>query len=107
MATPITVYASIADMDAAINPSALAGVDSIRKQRALEDASGEMNSYLPSQYVLPLTSVGPNMRRHCVSLAIWYALGGRGFNPEAGSDQFIEKMYDNTIAWLKGVAKGI
>ena len=104
---PISVYASIADLDAAVNPSALAGVSQAVKQRALVRATGDINSYLPKTYVLPLTEVGPVTTGHCVALAVMYALGGRGYNPEGGGDPFIERMYERAISWLKEVAKGL
>jgi phage gp36-like protein len=106
MATPITVYGTIAELDASVNPRALAGVSSTVKDQALKRATGDINSALPAQFVLPLTAVGPCTKGHCLALAVMYALGGRGYNPEGGGDPFVEKMYDSARAWLKDVSKG-
>jgi phage gp36-like protein len=103
---PVTAYASQTDLTDGINPGALSGVTSAQMDKAIDDASREIDSYLRAQYTLPLLTVGPDVRRKTVDIAIYYLMVGRGYNPEAGGDPGIKQRYDNAILWLRLVSKG-
>ncbi len=106
MPTPITQYASIADLDSGINAVALAGVASLTKTDNLVQASSIIDSFLRSQFTLPLVQVGGDVKRACINIAVYFIMVGRGYNPDAGGDPGIRDRYLDSIAWLKLVALG-
>lgn len=107
MPTPITQYAQIADLDTGINAAALAGVDPAVKTANLVDASAIIDGYLRDQFTLPLTgTVGGDIRRACVNIAVYFIMVGRGYNPDAGADPGIRERYTDALTWLKLVAQG-
>lgn len=103
---PITTYCSQADLDASINPAALASSTSPQKDAAIENASRMIDEALPSQYKLPLSRVGGHVKSKCADIAVYRLLVGRGYNPEAGSDPGIRDRYNDAIKWLALVREG-
>jgi phage gp36-like protein len=103
---PLTAYATQTDLTDGINPGALVGVTGTQMDKAIDDASREIDSYLRAQYTLPLLTVGADVRRKTVDIAVYYLMVGRGYNPEAGGDPGIKQRYDNAVAWLRLVSKG-
>lgn len=99
-------YAAQVDLLNGINPGALSGVTGGQMDAAIEDASREIDSYLRGQYTLPLQSVGADIRRKTVDIAVYRLMVGRGYNPESGADPGIERRYTDALAWLKLVARG-
>src|SRR5690606_22641105 len=68
-------------------------------QRALADATGEINGHLQSRYRLPLAVVPPNLQRYCCDIA--------RFNlNDDHPPEHVSKRFDQAIDYLVRVAKG-
>jgi phage gp36-like protein len=109
-----TVYATQTDLEAVgINPSAIANIDPADIAEALAAASARVDSYLRSQYVLPLTNFGKDIVEATCKIAAYELMAGRGFNPAAGSDSNLRVRYEDMVGspgksgWLEQVAKGL
>lgn len=102
----VTQYATSVDLDSAINAAALSGVTPTQKTDAIDQASRLIDSFLRSQFTLPLTTVGGDVKRVCMNIAVYYVMVGRGYNPDAGADPGIRQRYEDGIAWLKLVSLG-
>jgi phage gp36-like protein len=111
--TSTAMYADVTELASGINAAALAGVDTTSKTVGLTDASAIIDSYLGGhqfgapQFVLPLVTYGGDIRRACLNIATYFIMVGRGYNPDAGADPGIRDRYDDSILWLKDVAKGL
>lgn len=81
------------DEDGAADPGAI--------QRALDDASAEMDGYLGKVYKLPLNPVPPILRRMCCDIAI-YRLSGT----IAPLTKEKRQRYEDAIAQLEKIADG-
>ncbi|MEH2138568.1 gp436 family protein [Nostoc sp.] len=81
------------------DPSATT-VNSDRLNKALLAASGEINSYLATRYQIPVDPVPSILKSYCIDIA-WYRLAQNNA-PEA-----FAKRYDNAIARLKDIEKGV
>lgn len=66
---------------------------------ALSDADAVINSYIAGRYQLPIASTPDVLRRHACIIA-YYDLH-RGRHPEE-----VRKDYEDSIAFLKSVARG-
>lgn len=67
---------------------------------ALEDASTMIDGYVGAKYDLPLPSVPPSLRPWAVSIA-------RYLLHRNGAPEHVRQDYDDVIAALKDVSKGI
>lgn len=77
-------------------------IDDAVVERALTDATGEINSYLRAKYRLPLAAVPDDLRRVACDIAL-YRLSGE-------ADLLTEEKrqrYEDALTWLKDLAKGI
>lgn len=98
-------YCTIAEISTlGVPAAALQRVLAPDLQREIGAASDEIDGYLRNAFALPLSDWGVDIRRACAVIAGYNALAVRGFNPEGETG--IVKRYDDTIAWLKMVAKG-
>lgn len=70
-------------------------------QDALEQASGEIDSYLRARYTLPLAQVPPQLRRFAVDIAIYQCSA----DPAMATDEK-RRRYEDAIRWLEKVALG-
>lgn len=71
-------------------------------ERALEDASSEIDSYVGSVYKLPLNPVPGIVITYCGIIALYR------MSLETGSyTEEKRKRYDDAIRWLRDVAKGV
>jgi len=75
-------------------------INSDRLSKALLAASGEINSYLSTRYQIPVSPIPSILKSYCVDIA-WYRLAQNNA-PEAYA-----KRYDNAIARLKDIEKGV
>jgi phage gp36-like protein len=83
------------------DPSA-AVIDDAVLERALSDASAEIDGYLVGQYVLPLAKVPAVLTRMACEIAMYRLLAMR---PQDGfEDQ--RKRYEDVVRFLEKVAKG-
>jgi phage gp36-like protein len=95
------------------NPSAYCDPADVRAPGAtptqiadgIADASAEIDTYLAKKYKLPLIQSGADLRGACRRMARYYAFADRGFDPANAGDQAIVKGYNDSVAWLKEVAK--
>jgi phage gp36-like protein len=108
------VYATRTDLEAVgINPAAIAGIDNTKVTEALTSASARVDSYLRSQFTLPLTQFGADIVEATCKIAAYELLAGRGYNPAAGSDPNVRQRYEDMVGtpgksgWLEQVAKGL
>ena len=89
-----------------ISADAIRGIDIDQQQAAIDASSDEMDGYLGSQYKLPLTAWGKDVRLMCARLAVYTLMCARGFNPENPGDTQLLEMHDMAERWLKRVSDG-
>jgi phage gp36-like protein len=102
--TPYAVRADLAALG--LLSGALSNVPTGTQDAALLAASGVADSYLQSQYTLPLTSWGYDLLRAVCIIAAYDLMTSRGYNPVGNVDQNIRLRYLDVIAWLEGIASG-
>lgn len=71
---------------------------------ALQSASSIADSYLPSQFTLPL-QVSPqgwdmSLTMYTCWIAAWMLYNSFGFSPQAPLDELIIKRYESALDWL-------
>lgn len=74
-------------------------VNQISLQRALDDATAEIDSYLSGRYSLPFASVPKVLTFHCLNIARY-----RLSMIAPGED--VRQRYEDALAFLKMLAKG-
>lgn len=76
-------------------------VDSVKVNRAIADATAEIDAYLAATGILPLTDAAAlrTLERHAGVLVRYYLYS------DAVTD-LVQKQYDSTIAFLKAIARG-
>ena len=67
---------------------------------ALADATELIDSYAAARYRVPLEPVPAPVRRWCADIARW-------FLDQARTDEAIRKAYEDAIAGLKDMARGV
>lgn len=77
-------------------------IDTDAVTAALADATSLMNSYLGRQYDLPLTVESDELTRACADIAM-YRLGA---DAATGTDE-LRRRYEDALAWLRDVARGV
>ena len=103
----ITIYATPADLGLyALNEEAMEGIAPEKIDAALVAASRIADSYLASQYVLPLTAIGVDLVAAVAAIAAEILLTATGRNPEAGRDDVYKIRRDAAERWLSGVQQG-
>lgn len=71
-------------------------------QRALDDASAEIDSYLAARYALPLGTVPANLRRVSIDIALYRLMALRAL----GDIEDSRKRYEDAVKYLAGLADG-
>lgn len=69
--------------------------------KALADASSEMDTYLSRNYTVPISPVAPVLLRYCVDIAVYVSSADAGSVTEEK-----RKRYEDALRWLTLVAKG-
>jgi len=69
--------------------------------KALADASSEMDTYLSTNYTVPVSPVAPVLVRYCVDIAVYVASADAGSVTEEK-----RKRYEDALRWLTLVARG-
>jgi phage gp36-like protein len=101
-------YATAADIQKlAITPAAYArfeGASAGCVVAALQAASSIADTYLPSQFTLPL-QVSPqgwdmSLTMNVCWIAAWLLYNSFGFAPMAPGDDLVVKRYESALAWL-------
>lgn len=78
-----------------------------RIEAFLEAASDLIDTYLTSQYDLPLTfPYDLSIVQACISISVYNLLLSRGSNPNNDNDQLYANDYEMKIAWLTKLASG-
>jgi phage gp36-like protein len=102
-------YATLAELQSIAITAASAGrYGEPAMTAALQSASGVADSYLASQFTLPL-QVSPQGWDMSLTIAVAniaaYTLACQfGFNPAAPGDKLIEERYQRAIDWLKTIS---
>jgi len=103
----VLVYATPADVkNLSLPPEALAGFTDVQIDEACQKESGFADGYLGTQFKLPLSAWGDDLRANTADRAGYRLMRRRGFNPNDDSDQILVKTFDDSVSWLKGVAGG-
>ncbi|MBE9102763.1 gp436 family protein [Vacuolonema iberomarrocanum] len=76
-------------------------VDATVLNRALNDASATIDSYLGQRYTLPLPEAIPNVLIRCCLNITRYLLDS--FNPR----EDVRKRYEDELRWLEKLARGL
>lgn len=101
-------YATAAEFDEFQLPStALKGVPTTTKDRALQWGSRIALSYIRKRKTPPLLTWGEDLRANICELAAYYLVGRKGYSPGSGNNQVIRMSYEDAIAWLRDVSRGI
>ncbi|MBS7703313.1 gp436 family protein [Chelatococcus asaccharovorans] len=104
-------YALSADIDALYGEDLLkviadrdrsGTVDQPSVDRALQEATGEIDAYISQRYAVPVSPVPTVLRRVCVDMAVYYLAGETG----ATITLEISRRYERALSFLKDVAKG-
>lgn len=77
-------------------------INDVTVERACQDASAFIDSYVGKLYRLPLTAVPDVLPKFAADIARYYLHG-----KAAEKDGPIERAYRDAHAWLKDVAKGV
>jgi phage gp36-like protein len=88
-----------AEMAAITDRSAGVTLDEVVAQRAVDDASSEMDSYLASRYRLPLTAAPVVLSVVCADIARFLLYKDQPLEE-------VRKRAEDARAWLKDLAKG-
>ena len=100
-------YATRTDLtQLAIPASAIANVPTAAQDNALEAASDLADSYLKSQYTLPIVAWESDLTRAVCNIAAYDIMSMRGYGPTAGGDENLRQRYEDAIRWLERIAKG-
>ena len=102
-------YAQISDLSTlAITAAVAARFGDTAMTAALQAASSIADSYIASQFVLPL-ALSPqgwdmSLTLATVNIAAYLLYCQFGFNPAAPADKLIVERYERALAWLKLIA---
>lgn len=100
-------YCTVAELTTlGIRAEALRGIPEAEQVTAIEAASDEMDGYLGSRYVLPLTAWGRDVRTACARLAVYQLIVVRGFNSSRAGDSQLLEQREATERWLARIANG-
>lgn len=69
-------------------------------EAALDDAEETIHSYVAGRYAIPLSPMPEPVRRISCEIALYYLYA-------EGAPDEVRKRYEDAIAWLKDVAKGV
>ena len=100
-------YASIDDLKAVgLRGKALEGIDPLYLVQQLANASGVVDTYLPSHYNTPLPlPAHPSIVEATVAIAAYRILNWRGYRPGSHDDE-VRARYQDAMAWLEMLSKG-
>lgn len=79
----------------------LGTLDSVELQKALDQASGEIDLYLVGRYAIPLTVVPPLIATYCVDIAR-YRLSGS----DVTETDPVRTRYKDALRFLEGIRDG-
>lgn len=101
------VYATVDDLEACGPPPvALRAVGPDEKRRALYQACRKADTRLAARYKLPLVRWGDDLIQIVCSIATFYLLTYRGWNPQDTANAGIVTLYQDALKTLDQVAQG-
>ncbi|MCC5911326.1 MAG: DUF1320 domain-containing protein [Clostridiaceae bacterium] len=74
-------------------------------QKAIADASNEINAYCQTRYTTPFNPVPGILNKVAVDIALYNLFSRRGFD-EDSADVSIVHRYKNAVKILEGISKG-
>ncbi|MGL4619153.1 MAG: gp436 family protein, partial [Chroococcidiopsis sp.] len=74
-------------------------IDPIPLEKALDDATAEIDTYIGSRYILPLTSTPSVVNRYCLDIA-------RYMLDRIRSREDVRLRYEDALKWLVMLASG-
>jgi len=92
--------------DLTVPVAAFAPLSGSDLDKALTRASQLADSYLANVFDLPLVSWGEDLRGAVASVATYFAMQKRGFNPDTEDAGALRLGYSDAIKWLEAVAAG-
>ena len=97
-------YATLDDLEELANEQ-IADLPKDKREAALTNASGEVDSYIGQRYKLPLIApFDPSIVSKTIDIAVWDLMSRFvGFNPEAPGDVAIYRRYQDAIKFLQDV----
>lgn len=102
-----TQYITIAEFHSlSISLSAVPNLTDTEKNKILLSESSKADSYLRSQFTLPLISWDEELKQAVADRAALRMLRKRGFNPERGVDVDVLEAAKEALLWFKEVAAG-
>lgn len=103
-----TPYAALADVfNRAIPQAAVTALTTQQQQACLDASNAEADALLRARFQLPLTSWDNILVQHICAKAALRMLIVRGFNPDDGDDDIVQKAAKEASDWYKGVADGL
>lgn len=100
-------YATIQDLlNYSLNPQVVSNYAFTEPSMmvALLAASAEINSYLTSQQILPLTAWDAKITQVCCDIAAYRLYKQYGYDPDAIQNSNIRACYNQAMEWLNKVA---
>lgn len=100
-------YATISELIAfSLNPQVVKNYTftEISMNAALLAASAEVNSYLTSQQILPLTDWDAKIKQVTCDIAAYRLFKQYGYDPDAIQNSNIRSCYNQAMEWLNKVA---
>ncbi len=101
-------YATIVELqNYSLNPQVIANYNFTEDSMnaAIAAASADVNSYLRSQQILPLTSWDAKIIQVTCDIAAYRLFKNNGFDPAAVQNANIKGCYDEAMTWLNKVAE--
>jgi phage gp36-like protein len=84
----------------------LATISSDDQNAELEAQSRVADSYLAARFILPLSAYGKDLVNAVCSMAAYVLMARRGYAPD-GHDSVFRQRFDDAIAWLRDVSRGL
>ena len=104
MAVAQSQYASTAQLASlSLTPQAAARYGEPSMMSALQAASSRADTYLASQFTLPLVSWDMQLTRVVCDMAAFDLARQYGLNPAAPDFKAIESLFEGAMAWLQQV----
>jgi phage gp36-like protein len=90
----------------ALPAAIIARIDSATVTAAIDAACATADGYLASRYEFPFTQPGTDLKQACADIAGYRLASTHGYSND-GDDSDIRTRYEDAIAWLRDVSKGL
>jgi phage gp36-like protein len=82
-------------------------VDQTVVDKAIADASAEIDAYAQGRYPVPFSPVPQVIGKIAVDMSLYNLFSRRGFDPEGSQDKVISERYKSAVRFLENLAKGL